>query len=145
MVLALYNPLREKDVFDGEQTESYGQSDRSASLRVEGQRGGGGDGGTTTPLRRAGHVLRLGRRRRPGDNPEADQFDTLIDLQVTGKVIPTPTPTATPRPAKTADPGRRPGSAGATAAAARASSGWRSCSGSRSAGSSASASGGCGR
>ena len=37
MKLALYSPLREKDVFDGEQTEPYGQTDRSASLRVEGK------------------------------------------------------------------------------------------------------------
>jgi hypothetical protein len=40
MKLGLYSLLREKHIFDGEQTESYGQSDRSASLRVEGQRVG---------------------------------------------------------------------------------------------------------
>ena len=47
MKLALYNPLREKDVFDGEQTEPYGQTDRSASLRVEGKAVGEANGGTT--------------------------------------------------------------------------------------------------
>ena len=39
-----------------------------------------------------------------GSNLEAEQFDTSIDLQVTGEVIPDPTPTATAEPAKTAEP-----------------------------------------
>ena len=44
MKLGLYSPLREKDVFDGEQNEPYGQTDRSASMRVEGQTVGEEDG-----------------------------------------------------------------------------------------------------
>ena len=50
MTLQIYNPVREDDVFDGEQTASYGQTDRSASLRVEGQRVGEADGGTSDDL-----------------------------------------------------------------------------------------------
>ena len=65
MKLALYNPLREKDVFDGEETEPYGQTDRSASMRVEGKPVGEENTGVQSDdLLRAGHLLHLGRRRR---------------------------------------------------------------------------------
>jgi hypothetical protein len=47
-----------------------------------------------------------------GDNPEADQFDSLLDLQVTGEIIPEPTPTKTPEAARTADPGQTAGLGG---------------------------------
>jgi hypothetical protein len=105
MKLALYSPLREKDIFDGEQTESYGGSDRSASLRVEGQRVGEDDGGTSDRIyAEPGTYYVSVAADDAGNNLEADQFDTSIDLQVTGEIIPEATPTATPEPAATAAP-----------------------------------------
>ena len=105
MVLQIYNPIREEDVFDGEQTAAYGQQDRSASLRVEGQRVGEDDGGTADALyaEPGTYYVSIAADDR-GNNLEAEQFDTSIDLQVTGEVIPDPTPTATAEPAKTAEP-----------------------------------------
>jgi len=105
MVLQIFSPIREEDVFDGEQTASYGQRDRSASLRVEGQRVGEDDGGTADALyaEPGTYYVSLAATDR-GNNLEAEQFDTSIDLQVTGEVIPDPTPTATAEPAKTAEP-----------------------------------------
>ncbi len=113
MKLALYNPLREKDVFDGEQTEPYGQSDRSASLRVEGKAVGEANGGTTERIysEPGTYYISVGADDL-GDNPQADQFDTLLDLQVTGQIIAEPTPTKTPEAAKTADPGQTAGLGG---------------------------------
>jgi hypothetical protein len=113
MKLALYNPLREKDVFDGEQTESYGPSDRSASLRVEGQGVGEANGGTSERIysEPGTYYISVGADDA-GDNPEADQFDSLLDLQVSGEIIPEPTPTKTPEAAKTADPGQTAGLGG---------------------------------
>jgi hypothetical protein len=105
MVLQIYNPIRSEDVFDGEQTAAYGQQDRSASLRVEGQRVGEDDGGTADALyaEPGNYYVSIAADDR-GNNLEAEQFDTSIDLQVTGEVIATPTPTATAEPAKTAEP-----------------------------------------
>jgi len=105
MKLALYSPLREKDSFDGEQTEAYGQTDRSASLRVEGQTVGEDDGGTTDDLySEPGTYYVSVAADFSGDNPPAEQFDTRLDLQVTGEIIPEATPTATPEAAETAEP-----------------------------------------
>ena len=105
MKLVLYSPLREKDVFDGEQTESYGQTDRSASLRVEGQRVGEEDGGISDSVySEPGTYYVSAAADDRGNNLEAEQFDALLDLQVTGEIIPEPTPTATPEPAATAEP-----------------------------------------
>ena len=42
--------------------------------------------------------------REAGSNLEAEQFDTSIDLQVTGEIIPAATPTATAEAAETAEP-----------------------------------------
>jgi Ca-activated chloride channel homolog len=105
LVLQIYNPVRAEDVFDGEQTASYGQRDRSVSLRVEGQRVGEDDGGTSDALyaEPGSYYVSLAADDR-GNNLEAEQFDTSIDLQVTGEVIPDPTPTATAEPAQTAEP-----------------------------------------
>ena len=104
---------------------AFGAADKSVSLRVEGQRWG----------RARRRQLGLGLPEPGtfyvsvaadnfGRNLEADQFDTLLDLQVTGQVIPTPTPTATAKPAATvqsgqtaglgAGAGRRPGELGIT-------------------------------
>ena len=47
-----------------------------------------------------------------GRNLEADQFDTLLDLQVTGAVIPQATPTATAKPAATVQSGQTAGLGG---------------------------------
>jgi len=105
MKLALYNELREKDIFDGEQTESFGSSARSASLRVEGQRVGEEDGGVTDRIySEPGTYYVSVAADDQGNNLEADQFDTLIDLQVTGEIIPEATPTATPEAATPAEP-----------------------------------------
>ena len=105
MKLALYNELREKDIFDGEQTESFGSSARSASLRVEGQRVGEEDGGVTDRIySEPGTYYVSVAADDQGNNLEADQFDTLIDLQVTGEIIPAATPTATAESAATAEP-----------------------------------------
>ena len=105
MTLQIYNPLRAEDSSDGEQTESYGQSDRSASLRVEGQRVGEDDDGTTDDLyaEPGTYYVSLAARDQ-GNNLEAEQFDTSIDLQVTGEIIPAATPTATAEAAETAEP-----------------------------------------
>ena len=103
--LVIYSPLREKDVFDGEQTESYGGQDRSTSLRVEGQRVGEDDGGVNDRIySEPGTYYVSVAADDQGTNVEADQFDTLIDLQVTGEIIPEATPTATPEAAATAEP-----------------------------------------
>jgi hypothetical protein len=113
MKLALYNPLREKDVFDGEQTEPYGQTDRSASMRVEGKTVGEENGGTTDRIySEPGTYYISVAADDAGQNAEADQFDTLLDLQVTGTPIPTPTPTKTPEAAATAESGETAGLGG---------------------------------
>jgi len=105
MRLEIYNPLREDDVFDGQQTAAYGQNDRSASLRVEGQRVGEDDGGTSDRLyaEPGTYYVSLAAGDQ-GNNLEAEQFDTSIDLQVTGEIIPAATPTATAESAETAEP-----------------------------------------
>jgi hypothetical protein len=104
MKLALYSPLREKDVFDGEQTEPYGQTDRSASLRVEGKRVGEEGGGVSDRIYADPGTYYISvAADHAGADPEADQFDSLLDLQVTGEIIPEATPTATPEPAATAE------------------------------------------
>lgn len=105
MTLQIYNPLRAEDSFDGEQTEPYGQSDKSASLRVEGQRVGEDDGGTTDDLyAEPGTYYVSLNARDAGSNLDAEQFETSIDLQVTGEIIPAATPTATAESAETAEP-----------------------------------------
>jgi hypothetical protein len=105
MKLGLYSPLREKDIFDGEQTESFGGSDRSASLRVEGQRVGEEDGGISDRVySEPGAYYVSVAADDAGNNLEADQFDCLLDLQVTGEIIPDATPTAPPEAAATAEP-----------------------------------------
>ena len=105
MKLVVYSPLREKDLFDGEQTESYGGQDRSASLRVEGQRVGEDDGGISDRVySEPGTYYVSVAADDQGNNLEADQFDALLDLQVTGEIIPDATPTATPEAAATAEP-----------------------------------------
>ena len=105
MTLQIYNPVREDDNFDGEQTASYGPSDRSASLRVEGKRVGETNGGSSNDVyaEPGTYYVSLAANDR-GSNLEAEQFDSSIDLQVTGEVIPEATPTATAAPAKTAEP-----------------------------------------
>ncbi|HYH90004.1 MAG TPA: hypothetical protein VEX67_12270 [Solirubrobacteraceae bacterium] len=103
--LVIYSPLREKDIFDGEQTESFSGSERSASLRVEGQRVGEDDGGVNDRIySEPGTYYVSVAADDQGTNVEADQFDTLIDLQVSGEIIPEATPTATPEAAATAEP-----------------------------------------
>jgi hypothetical protein len=105
MTLQIYNPVREDDNFDGEQTASYGPSDRSASLRVEGKRVGETNAGSSSDVyaEPGTYYVSLAANDR-GSNLEAEQFDSSIDLQVTGEVIPEATPTATAAPAKTAEP-----------------------------------------
>ena len=53
MRMSIYSPLREKDVFKGTQTDSYASSDKSVSLRVEGQRVGRRAAATPTPSTRS--------------------------------------------------------------------------------------------
>ena len=102
--LAIYSPLREKDNFDGEQTESFSGSERSTSLRVEGQRVGEDDGGISDRIySEPGTYYVSVAADDQGTNLEADQFDSLIDLQVSGEIIPEVTPTATPEAAATAE------------------------------------------
>jgi hypothetical protein len=110
MRMSIYSPLREKDVFKGTQTDSYASSDKSVSLRVEGQRvGEKGGGNSDTVYSEPGTFYVSVAADDQGRNLEADQFDTLIDLQVTGNVIPTPTPTATAKPAATVESGQTAG------------------------------------
>jgi hypothetical protein len=105
MTLQIYNPIRAEDVFDGQQSASYGQSDRSVSLRVEGHRVGEDNGGVTDDVyaEPGTYYVSLAADDR-GSNVGAEQFDTSLDLEVTGEVIATPTPTATAAPAETAEP-----------------------------------------
>ena len=90
MKLAIYNPLREKDVFDGEQTESV-RPDRTAARRCASR--GSGWARTTAATTDAlysepgTYYVSVAADDR-GSNLEADQFDTLLDLQVTGEIIP---------------------------------------------------------
>ena len=85
MRMSIYSPLREKDVFKGTQTDSYASSDKSVSLRVEGQRvGEKGGGNSDTVYSEPGTFYVSVAADDQGRNLEADQFDTLIDLQVTG-------------------------------------------------------------
>jgi hypothetical protein len=100
-------------VFKGTQTDSYSTQDKSASLRVEGQRVGEENGGNSdTVYSEPGTFYVSVAADDQGRNLEADQFDTLIDLQVTGNVIPTPTPTATAKPAATVESGQTAGLGG---------------------------------
>jgi hypothetical protein len=110
MRMSIYSPLREKDVFKGTQTDSYASSDKSVSLRVEGQRvGERGGGNSDTVYSEPGTFYVSVAADDQGRNLEADRFDTLIDLQVTGNAIPTPTPTATAKPAATVESGQTAG------------------------------------
>jgi Ca-activated chloride channel family protein len=105
MKLALYSPLREKDNFEGEQSEPFGQADRSVSLRVEGQPVGEAGGGVAEQVYSEPGTFYISLAAdEAGANPVAEQFETRLDLQVTGEPIPDPTPTATPEPAETAAP-----------------------------------------
>jgi hypothetical protein len=111
--LAIYSALREKDTFDGEQTEPFGGSDRSASLRVEGKRVGEADAGSSGAIySEPGTYYVSVAADDLGRNAPADQFDSLLDLQVTGNVIPQATPTATAKPAATASSGGTAGLGG---------------------------------
>jgi len=113
MKLALYSPLREKDVFDGEETEPYGQTDRSASMRVEGKPVGEENTGVQSDIySEPGTYFISVAADDAGGNPVADQFDSILDLQVTGEIIATPTPTATPKAAATVDSGSTAGLGG---------------------------------
>ncbi len=105
MTLQIYNPVRKEDNVDGEQTGSYGPSDHSTSLRVEGKRVGETNSGSSNDVyaEPGTYYVSLAANDR-GSNLEAEQFDSSIDLQVTGQVIPEATPTATAAPAKTAAP-----------------------------------------
>ena len=114
MKLALYSPLREKDVFDGEQSEPYGQADRSASMRVEGQPVGEADSGSSGDriYSEPGTYYISLAADDFGSEPGAEQFDSTIDLQVTGTPIPEPTATKTAEPASTVDSGGTAGLGG---------------------------------
>ena len=104
MSIQIYNPLRDKDSNDGEQTASYGSQDSSVSLRVEGQRVGEEDGGTTdSKYAEPGTYYISVQARDLGRNLEADQFDVELDLQVTGEIIAQATPTPRPEDAEPAD------------------------------------------
>jgi hypothetical protein len=104
ITLQIYSPIREEDVFDGEQRDTFGQNDRSKSLRVEGQRVGEDDGGVADSVYADPGTYYVSLSAFDvGRNLEADQFDTEIDLQVTGEVIEEPTPTATAEPADEVD------------------------------------------
>jgi hypothetical protein len=104
--LAIYSPLREKDVFKGAQTEPFGSSDKSASLRVEGQTVGEKNGGNSDSVYGEPGTFYVSLAADDlGRNAQAEQFDTLVDLQVTGTPIPQATPTATAKPAETVQAG----------------------------------------
>ena len=110
MTLQIYNPVREEAIGDGEQSAAYGPTDRSASLRVEGAGVGEPNGAVTSNVfaEPGTYYVSLAANDR-GRNLEAEQFDSTIDLQVTGTVIPQATPTATAAPASTAAPADQAG------------------------------------
>jgi hypothetical protein len=114
MKFALYSPLREKAGFDGEQSEPFGQSDRSVSMRIEGQAVGEEDGGSASDqiFSEPGTFYISIAADDVGSAPGADQFDSVLDLQVTGEPIPEPTATETPEPAATVDEGGTAGLGG---------------------------------
>jgi hypothetical protein len=106
--LTIYSPLRAADINAGEQTESFGQTDRSVSLRVEGKPVGVGDQANQDPAdvySQPGVFYVSLAADTLGSQGGTDQFDTVIDLQVTGEPVPEATPTATAKPAQTAEPG----------------------------------------
>lgn len=105
--LAIYSPLRQKDVFKGAQTEGFGAADKSVSLRVEGQTVGerANQGTSDSVYAEPGTFYVSLAADDFGRNLEADQFDSLLDLQVSGTPIPQATPTATPKPAATVQSG----------------------------------------
>ncbi len=114
MKLNIYGPLRQKDAFKGSQTEGFGAADKSVSLRVEGQRVGerNAGGSSDSVFAEPGTYYVSVAADDFGRNLEADQFDTLLDLQVTGAVIPQATPTATAKPAATVQSGQTAGLGG---------------------------------
>ena len=104
--LALYGPLRQKDISSGEQTEAFGETDRSVSLRVEGEPVAEEDDASSDAVYSEPGTYYISLAADDfGSNGGADQFDSLIDLQVTGEVIPEPTPTETAEPAATVESG----------------------------------------
>jgi hypothetical protein len=106
MKLVLYSPLREKDVFDGEQNEPFGQTDHSVSMRVEGKVVGEENSGSSERIyAEPGTYYISVAADLAGSNAEADQFESVLDLQVTGQPIATPSATETPEPAATAEAG----------------------------------------
>lgn len=104
MSIQIYNPLRDKDSSDGEQSASFGSQDSSVSLRVEGQSVGEQDSGTSNrKYSEPGTYYISVQARDVGQDSEADQFDVDLDLQVTGEIIPQATPTPQPKDAEPAD------------------------------------------
>ena len=104
MDLQIYNPLRDEDTGDSQQSESYGIQDSSASLRVEGQTVGEEDSGTSNSKYAEPGTYYISLQAKDlGQNLGVDQFEVDLDLQVTGEVIPQATPTPRPEDAEPAD------------------------------------------
>ena len=114
MQLVLYSPLREKDSFDGQQTDAYGPNDRSTSMRVEGEPVGEQDssGSSDQIYSEPGTYYVSLAADDIGGEPGADQFDSVLDLQVTGQAIAEATPTKTAEPASTVGSGGTAGLGG---------------------------------
>jgi len=91
MAVALYTALRAEA---GEDTQSFGPQDRRVSLRAESE-----------PAEQPGlHYVSVAAREA-GEAEDPEQFDTRLDLAVTGEAA---TPTATPSPSATATPTAEP-------------------------------------
>jgi hypothetical protein len=91
MSLKLYTALRAEA---GEGTQSFGPQDRKVSLRADSE-----------PAEEPGiHYVSVAAREA-GEAEDPEQFDTRVDLEVTGEAAPpTPTPTLPATATATAEP-----------------------------------------
>ena len=95
--LQLYNAQRKDDVFDGADSQSFGPSEKSVSLRVVGQRVGEDDGGISDSTYAEPGTYYIGvLADDSGENLDPVQFETEINIQVTGDIVEEPAPSATP-------------------------------------------------
>ena len=93
MAVRLYTPRREEA---GEGSQSFGPQDRSVSLTARAE-----------PAAEGGIAYVAVAAREAGARDQPDQFDTRVELRVTGTAA-TPTPTPTPSPTASAAPRDEP-------------------------------------
>jgi hypothetical protein len=95
--LQIYSPAREPDPFDGEASDSLSGSDQSVALNVSGQTVG--ETGTTSDqyYQVSGNYYVVLSAETSATRFNPPQFDTQLQVDVTGTVQPEPTATAAPQ------------------------------------------------